>query len=448
MEKKLNVGFITTVSGRWPRELPNQRLSDYGNWLETNLTDVNLIKFETIIDSEELIEKATETLKSSSVDVLIMLYGAFTGDDVSMYMSEQLGVPIILWAPYEPPLNGGRLLANGLVALTMNAASLNRLGNKYYAIYGGKEDENATQKLISIISAYSIVKKLKGTLLGLFGYRPTAFYNSTFDETLIRKTFGIRMEETDLKVVFDRMESIESSKVTKDVATIKNQFKLTPNLPDSHYTNHSKLFFALQELVSELGYDFCSIKCWPEMGNLKTTPCAVLGRLADKGVNISCEGDIDATLAMIVENYITSTPTFITDLIDINEDKNYLTFWHCGNAAPSLHNKKCDTVLGNHPLAGQGTAFRCPLKTGKVTIARFCNIHGKYKLFLLSGEAIETDMYTPGSMINIRTVQPVRSIIEGIINNGVPHHYSIVWEDIADQIKAVAKILDIEIIEA
>lgn len=446
MKKKLNVGFITTVSGRWPRELPNQRLADYGNWLDANLEEVNIIKFDKIIDSQELIEDATETLKAKSVDLLIMLYGAFTGDDVSMYISEQLGVPIILWSPYEPPLDGGRLLANGLVALTMNAASLHRLGSKYYTIYGGVEDEKATNKLLSIVNSYRIVKKIKGTTIGLFGYRPTAFYNSTFDEGLIRKTFGIRMEETDLKVVFDRMESIELPKITEDVEAIKKNYKLM-DLPDSHYINHSKLFFTLKELVSELNYDFSTIKCWPEMGNLKTTPCAVLGRLADQGVNISCEGDVDATLAMIVENYITNEPTFITDLIDINEDENYITFWHCGNAAPSLHNKKCDTVLGNHPLAGQGTAFRCSLKTGKVTIARFCNIHGVYKLFILRGEAIETDMYTPGSIINIKTVQPVRSIIEGIIENGVPHHYSIVWEDIADEMISVAKLLGIEVIE-
>jgi L-fucose isomerase-like protein len=446
MKKKLNVGFITTVSGRWPRELPKERLEEYGNWLETNLKDVNLIRFESIIDSQELIEKATETLKEKSVDILVILYGAFTGDDVCTYIAEQLGVPIVLWAPYEPELGGGRLLANGLVALTMNSASLHRLGHKSYAIYGGKEDEKATKKLLSIINAYSTVKKIKGTLIGLFGYRPTAFYNSAFDEGLIRRTFGIRIEETDLKVVFDRMESMDASVITEDVNKIKKEYKLT-ELPEVHYTNHSKLYFALKQLVSELNYDFSAIKCWPEMGNLKTTPCAVLGRLADEGVNIACEGDIDATLAMIAENYLTSQPTFITDLININEDQNYLTFWHCGNAAPSLHSKKSETVLGNHPLAGQGTAFRTTLKTGKVTIARFCNINGKYKLFLVRGEAIESDMYTPGSMVNVKTARSVRNIIEGIIEEGIPHHYSIVWEDVADEMITVAQLLGIEVIE-
>ena len=52
--------------------------------------------------------------------------------------------------------------------------------------------------------------------------------------------------------------------------------------------------------------------------------------------------------------------------------------------------------IRNHPLAGQGTAFYGALKPGKVTVARFCNIDGAYKLFLLSGEAVAMDRCTKG----------------------------------------------------
>ena len=30
-KKKLNLGFLVTVSGSWPRELPERRLAEYGN---------------------------------------------------------------------------------------------------------------------------------------------------------------------------------------------------------------------------------------------------------------------------------------------------------------------------------------------------------------------------------------------------------------------------------
>ena len=56
-----------------------------------------------------------------------MVYGAFTGDDVSFRLVDEVKVPIILWAPYEPEFNGGRIMSNALVALNMNIASLKRL---------------------------------------------------------------------------------------------------------------------------------------------------------------------------------------------------------------------------------------------------------------------------------------------------------------------------------
>ncbi len=448
MKKILNVGFITTLSGRWPRELPNQRLEDYGKWLGENLRGINLVKAEEIVSTPDAVNDTIRKFKHAEVDVLVMLYGAFTGDDISTRLADELKIPIILWAPYEPPFDKDtRLFANALVAATMNAASLRRLGHTYYVIYGSKEDERAAEKLINLINAYNTVKKLNGTLLGLLGYRPTAFYNSAFDEGLIRRTFGVRMESTDLKVVFDRMEKISEEKVKADMKTVSDEFDIS-NLPEQHLENHSKLYFALQEIIKEQGYDFTTIKCWPEMGQLKTTPCAVMGRLADnENMNIICEGDVDAGLALIVQNYLTELPGFITDMINIDEEENTLTFWHCGNAPLSLMNRKYDVTINNHPLAGQGTAFYGSLKQGKVTIARFCNIDGVYKLFLLRGEAIDSPRYTKGVMVNVKTKAPVRDIIDNIIKEGIPHHYSIVWQDVADEMVAVANLLGIEVLE-
>lgn len=447
LKTSLNVGFITTLSGRWPKELPEKRLKEYGQWLDGNLKDVNLVKEEEIVGTMAKAEETISKFKKAEIDVVIMVYGAFTGDDIPCQFADKLKIPIILWAPYEPPFEKNtRLWSNALVAATMNAASLHRLGHTYHVLYGSKEDERIASKLINLIKAYSVSKKTKGTVLGLLGYRPTAFYNSAFDEGLIRRTFGIRMEETDLKVIFDKMEKIPSEKVNSDMKFISDSFDVSP-LPDKHLENHSKLYFALKEVIKEQGYDFATIKCWPEMGNLKTTPCAVMARLADEDVNIICEGDVDAGLALIVQNYITGLPGFITDMININEEENTLTFWHCGNAPLSLMNPNHEVTINNHPLAGQGTAFYGSLKTGKVTIARFCNIDGRYKLFLLCGEAVDTPRNTKGVMVNVKTKAPVREIVENIIKEGIPHHYSIVWRDIADEMIAVADLLGVEVIE-
>lgn len=448
MEKQLNVGFLTTYSGRWPQEVPNQRNQEYGDWLEQNLPKLHVVRADVLGCGKTETASIVKQFKEAEVDVIVMVYGAFTGDDISTYLSEMLQVPIVLWAPYEVPFQkDDRLYSNALCAMTMNSAALRRVGVKCHTVYGSFSDERAAGKVKSLLMAYHTVKCLKHTQLGLLGYRPTAFYNCAFDESLIRRVFGVKIEETDLKVVFDKMDALPKQDYEADMAKMEQEFD-TSKVPEGHLENHSKLYLALKEVMEEQGYDFGTLKCWPEMGNLHTTPCAVLGRLADEGINIGCEGDVDAELTQMAEYYLTGQPSFITDMINIDESENVMTFWHCGNAAPSLCNTRYPVSMCNHPLAGQGTAFYGALKPGKVTVARFCNLGGEYKLYLLKGEAVDMDRYTKGIMANIRVEKPVREVIEQIMEEGVPHHYSVVWADVADELREICGLLGIPVIEA
>lgn len=447
MKKQCKVGFITTLSGRWPRELPQKRLEEYGAWMGANLRNAQLVVFSELADSPAKVEQAAELFQAKAVDVVVMVYGAFTGDDACCALAETLRVPVILWAPYEVPFERDtRLYANALVAATMNAAAMHRANFDCHVIYGGHEDARAVGKLQELITAYATVKNLRGTMFGLLGYRPTAFYNCAFDEALIRRTFGIRMEETDLKVLFDRMEQLPFDAVEGDMKKLSEDYDVNV-LPDRHLENHSRLYLAMKEILEEQGYDYATIKCWPEMGSLKTTPCAVLGRLADDGKSVVCEGDVDAGLATIIQRTLTGLPTFVTDMINIDEEENTLTYWHCGNAAISLMDPEDGISINNHPLAGQGTAFYGALKSGPVTVARYCNIGGVYKLFLLRGEAVKTKRNTKGVMTNVKIKAPVRQVIEKVIDEGIAHHYSLVWADVADQMIAVSRLLGIEVIE-
>lgn len=447
MNKNLNVGFVTTYSGRWPREVPERRNRDYSAWLEKNLPELHIIPASRIGCSQENVEEITKEFREKQADVIVMVYGAFTGDDVASYFTEMLNVPIILWAPREVPFEkDDRLYSNALCAMTMNAAALRKMGTSCHTVYGGLEDHRAADKVKSLLTAYHVIKAMKHTRLGLFGYRPTAFYNCNFDEGLIRRTFGIKIEETDLKVLFDKMDECPPELYEGDMKHMADLFDVT-QLPEGHLENHSKLYLALKDAMREQNYDFATIKCWPEMGNLHSTPCAVMGRLADEGINIGCEGDVDAEIGQMAEYYLTGQPSFITDMINIDEEKNLLTFWHCGNAAPSLCSPKYELQIRNHPLAGQGTAFYGSLKPGAVTIARFCNIDGAYKLFLMRGEAVDMDRYTKGIMANVRIANPVHEVIQRIIEEGIPHHYSLVWSDVADELKEISGLLHIPVVE-
>ena len=447
MKKQLNVGFMVTVSGRWPRDLPERRFEQYGDWAEKNLPNSKVFRFERLVSNKQDTQDCIEYFKKNQVDLVMLVIGVFTGDDVCCAVVDALHTPIMLWAPREEKWERqDRLYANGLCCATMNGASLKRIGAEFHIVFGNKEEQRVQKQVCDTVNAYAAIKNIRGVTFGLFGYRPTAFYNCAFDEVTIRKTFGINVEETDLKVVCDEMAAIPFTEVEAEMKRTAEKWD-TSALPEGHLENHARLYLALKKLMPQQGYDYAAIKCWPEMGNLHMTPCAVLGRLADEGLSISCEGDMDAGLAAVAENTLTGLPTFICDLIDLDENENTVTFWHCGNAAPSLHNEADGVTMCNHPLAGQGTAFWCSLKSGPVTAARFANVDGSYKLFLLPGEAVPTVRNTRGSMVKVKIETPVLDLVNKIAENGMSHHYSLVWKDEADELRMVAKLLNIPVIE-
>ena len=100
-------------------------------------------------------------------------------------------------------------------------------------------------EITSLVRVYQADKKLKNTFMGMIGYRPTGFYSSALDETLIRKTFGISMEEMDLVHLFNTAEAIPDDDVKKDMQAFRESITVC-DLPEGYILNHSRLTLAMK----------------------------------------------------------------------------------------------------------------------------------------------------------------------------------------------------------
>ena len=258
--------------------------------------------------------------------------------------------------------------------------------------------------------------------------------------------FEKKIEDFYLSVVLEKVKEYDKDEIAVEVQKMLSETKIV-SLPDGHLENHCRLYKAMEEFIEENGFNAISLKCWPELGNFKFTPCAVISRFADKKYIIGCESDVDATITMLIQQYLTEDFVFMSDLINIDENENSALFWHCGQAATKLKNSNSDLYMSNHPLAGQGTAYETTLKPGTVTIARMSKIGDSYKLFLIKGTAIPTEKVTKGVMVNVVLDKPVLKTIYAIAEEGVPHHYSIVWQDVVEEMTLMCKMMGIEVIE-
>jgi L-fucose isomerase-like protein len=441
-----NLGVVTTVSGRWPRELPKERHVKYTKWLQNQYDFVDLVAPDGITVNNEEIEEVCHLFRQKEVDAAVIVIGAFTGDSAATRIAEKLPVPIFVWALPEPPFNGERLMSNALVAATMNCAALKRMGFRYHFLYGDENEPTVTSTLNTYMKAYHTAKRLRHTFMGLIGYRPTAFYSSTFDETLIRKVFGITMEEQDLAAVSTIAETIDKGVIKKDVEELAASIP-QKNLPDGYLEGHSRAYHAIKQIVDQFGFNALVLKCWPEMGNMRITPCAILSRFADDNFVIGCEGDVNATISMLVLQYLSGEAVFMGDLININREKNSVLFWHCGQAARKLHGSVCKPELHNHSLAGEGVVVEGTLKTGDVTVCLFTNVGGKYRMLVTKGKALPTEKVVRGVMSEVQLETDVYEAVTKIGEEGIPHHYAVVWHNVYDTLTALAEYLGIEIVE-
>ena len=65
----------------------------------------------------------------------------------------------------------------------------------------------------------------------------------------------------------------------------------------------------------------------------------------------------------------------------------------------------------------------------------------------MKGEALSQDRNTRGIMAMVKVMRPVRQVVEQIITEGIPHHYSLVWADVAEEMRQLSELLGIEVIE-
>ena len=73
-KKKLNLGFLVTVSGRWPRELPERRLAEYGNWVKETFADTEVKVFPRLVCTKADVEDCVREFKAGEIDLILRVY--------------------------------------------------------------------------------------------------------------------------------------------------------------------------------------------------------------------------------------------------------------------------------------------------------------------------------------------------------------------------------------
>ncbi len=446
--KKIRIGYLSLVKGSWINDsLAGQRENAVRllNSLEEELIDCG-----GLIQNESQAADAVAKFSDAKVDCLVVHFLTFALGACAPSAARKLGVPVIFWSEPEPPMCGGRLAANSFCATNMNAHALWKMGLNYTFVYGsGKAVLPHLQEKLQVVRSIVGLKNLR---IGSVGGRVPGFYTSNYDELALCAKFGVETEKITLLEVVEKARKILASS-SEPVCDVVDQIAVH-DITAEEKRKLKALYQALEETAVKYRLSTFALRCWPEINDIYGLGvCALIGMLNETGYITACEGDVLGAVAMKLGEWMSGgEKPFFCDLIHFDDTENTGVVWHCGAAAPSLCRKGCSPRLCKSSIIDgggvKGVTCEFPLKSGRVTLMRLGETkeHGKYRLFLATGTALETEQLLRGNPLKIKFDRSIPEMIQTILDNGVEHHYVLIHGDVSNSLKLFAKWFDIQIL--
>jgi len=157
----------------------------------------------------------------------------------------------------------------------------------------------------------------------------------------------------------------------------------------------ARAYFALKRVVKAEKADAFMMDCLPGLKHphQHVPPCMGFMSLRDEGIPAGCESDLDATLTMMLYQYLFDRPGFQHNPT-VETEKNHYFCAHCTSASRmnGPGSKPEPYVLMNHAEAGWGCVPRVLFTPGQqVTIAKYLSVRSDSEIpqmLLYSGQMV------------------------------------------------------------
>ena len=234
------------------------------------------------------------------------------------------------------------------------------------------------------------------------------------------------------------MAAAKGSQVQEEIDSFKERMDCS-QMTEEQLAKIAALKITIRDMMIESGCKAGALECWSLFSReIGVAPCMIVSELADLGLPLSCEMDINGAVTSVIAEAVTlgESAVFFADLtIRHPENDNGELLWHCGPFPYSLRDPDKPARMIN----GQAT---WELKKGDITILRFDDIGGEYSIIATEGKAIDGPE-TTGSYVWFES--PCwKSLEEKFIFGPYIHHVAGVYGKYSRAIEEAARYLPIK----
>ena len=380
-----------------------------------------------------------EDLARDRPDLLIIQSGTFALGNLAVELAQAVSAPILLWAVPEPPLTSGALRSNSLVGMNVNASNLYKLGRHVRYLIGAPETPSVQAGLRQACRVAAAIRVLSQTRIGLVGSHAIGFFNLAVNQMELRKRFGVEVHTIGLQDAFASASSLSDEETAAALVELQALYPVRDEVTTDGMEKMARQYGGLRRIAATNQLDALAVRCWPEWGaQYGIGACGSVSALNSAGITTGCEGDVDGTVTMILGRELSGMPSYLSDFITADTEENTALFWHLGCAACQLAEWPEKRALHSHFAGGKGITAGFSLKPGRITIARLGNDGHTYRLFVTTGEAMSTEMLVKGVLMKVHFDAPLPKLLDLIMENGIEHHYCVMYGDHRDALLAFA----------
>ena len=378
------------------------------------------------LTSQDGAVEASLSFLGQDVDGVILFLASWMECPVPMTLVQELGhLPLLLWGTPMVLVDGIKQSTGSYVSFAMFQGVLERLGQRANRLLGSPDDEQTLQQARSFCRTAAAIKRMKRSRVALVGYSAMGIYPGTFDHLMLRRHLGPEVVHLDTYSVIRRAEQLSDAAVNEQVGWLHETTSFAEAVTDQDIARAARLAAALQELTKELAVQAINVKCQPEFSKeYGAVACVPVSALADQGLVSSCEGDMLCTVSMLLLHLLSGQVAGYGD--SINHQGQVLTLSACGFMPYSFADREDRLVCPfmEHP-GFQGIQNSFVARPGEMTVIRFIEDIGSFRLLAFTGQALPTSALRQGIMPSVDL--EVSGSMDRLVSCYNGQHYAFVY---------------------
>jgi len=445
------------------------RLNSYQQEIKVEMENYGATVVDAgMVDTVAKAREAGELLNKNGVDLVFLYVSTYALSSTVLPVIQRVHAPIVIlnlqpvaaidYKKFNALSDRGEMTGEWLAhcqacSVPEIANVFNRSGIRYHFVTGYLSDKQAWNEIHEWIDAAKVARTMKENNLGVLGNYYGGMLDVYTDLTQQSAVFGNHIDLIEMCELGGLRAEVTREEIEEKIIEFYKHFEVVPECTRDEIERAAKTSVALDKLVTshQLGSLAYYYESQPgnEYENIVTSVIAGNTLLTGRHIPVAGECEVKNAQAMKIMDAFGVGGSFSEFYaMDFNDD--IVMLGHDGPAHSEIAEGKVKLVPLSvyHGKPGKGLSIQMTVKHGSVTLLSV--VQGKDDVFLLVAEGASV----PGPILEIGNTNSryrfkigAKRFINEWSKQGPAHHCAIGVGHIAEKIKKLALLLNIEVVQ-